>query len=283
HRGGAHRAPPRSIGRNLPSAIAVGVVLAALVLVPLFLYRPAFVVVVTAAIAIGVWELVDGVERLEARPPRTPLLAGSVVILALAWFTGPEALLVGLVLTVVAVLLWRLGDAVVGYWRDLGAATLIAVYVPFLAAFCVLLARPDDGALRVITYMATVAASDIGGLALGVVAGRHPMARSVSPHKTWEGFAGSVLAAVVVGAVLLGRLSGDPIGVLWQGAVFGLAMAAAATLGDLTESMIKRDLGLKDMGTLLPGHGGLMDRLDSMLIAAPVAYLLLTLFVPPPT
>jgi len=126
-------------------------------------------------------------------------------------------------------------------------------------------------------FILVTAFSDIGGYAVGVVFGRHPMAPSLSPKKSWEGFAGSVGACAAVGAISLPLLLG---GQWWQGAVLGVAAAAGATLGDLIESSIKRDLGIKDMGALLPGHGGLMDRLDSLVIVAPVAWALLLWFVP---
>ena len=109
--------------------------------------------------------------------------------------------------------------------------------------------------------------SDIGGYAAGVLFGKHPMAPSVSPKKSWEGFAGSVVACVVGGVALVVRWLLD--GPWWAGVVLGAVAAVGATLGDLCESMIKRDLGIKDMGSILPGHGGLMDRLDSLLHRRP--------------
>jgi len=271
-------APASRAGRNLPLAILVGAFLAALVLVPLFTWRPAFVIVIGVAVVLGTWEMVRAVQPVEARPPLVPLLVGGPAMVALAWFTGPEALVVGLVLTVVASLLWRLGEGAVGYQRDVTAATMIATYVPFLACFAVLLTAPDDGAWRATVFVATVVCSDVGGYSLGVLFGRHPMAPTVSPKKSWEGFAGSVTACVIGGVCLLSLVFDRP---WYEGVAFGVAVAAAATLGDLAESMMKRDLGIKDMGSLLPGHGGLMDRMDSLLIAAPVAYLLLSTFAPP--
>jgi phosphatidate cytidylyltransferase len=265
-------------GRNLPLAVGVGLALGAMVLVPLFTYPPAFVLVLLAAICIGIGETVRAVQRVEARPPMVPLLAGGVGMTALAWFAGPEALLVGLLLTVVALPVWRLADGSVGYQRDVTAGALVSVYVPFLAGFCVLLLAQADGALRVAAFIATVVCSDTGGYIAGVLFGKHPMAPTVSPKKSWEGFAGSLLFCAVGGACFLVFGFG---GQWWHGVLYGLAIAATATLGDLAESMIKRDLNIKDMGTLLPGHGGVMDRLDSLLLAAPVAYLLLTLFAPP--
>jgi phosphatidate cytidylyltransferase len=271
--------PPGRAGRNLPMAVGVGAGLGALVLVPLFTYRPAFLAVLVAAVCIGIHEMVRAVQRVEARPPLVPVLVGGVGMLGLAWFAGPEALLVGLLLTIVALPVWRLADGPVGYQRDVTAGALIAVYVPFLAGFCVLLVvPPDDGALRVVAFIATVVCSDVGGYAAGVLFGRHPMAPTVSPKKSWEGFGGSLLACALGGVCFL-VLGFDAQ--WWQGVLYGVAIAVAATLGDLAESMIKRDLNIKDMGTLLPGHGGLMDRLDSLLLAAPVSYLLLTAFAPP--
>jgi phosphatidate cytidylyltransferase len=281
----APAAPKRGAGRNLPAAIAVGVTLGAVVLASLLVWRPAFLIVVTAAAGIAVWEMAGAVTSRPAgdgaadrpHPPVLPLLAGCVVMVTLAWFAGVEALVLGLTLTVLAALVWRLADGPVGYHRDMVASTLIAVYVPFLAGFAVLLARPDDGHLRVIVTLAAVVLSDTGGYAAGVLFGKHPMAPTVSPKKSWEGFAGSLTAAAAGGALLMAFVFHRP---WWYGIAFGLAVAAAAVLGDLAESLLKRDLGVKDMSNLLPGHGGLMDRLDSILFAAPTAFVLLAVLAP---
>lgn len=266
-------------GRNLPVAIAVGLGLGALVVVPLFTARPVFLGVVVVAVALGTWEMVHSLEPVHARPALPPLIVGGAAMVVAAWFGGPEALVLGLLLTTVAIGLWRLAEGPENYLRDVSAGVLVATYVPFLAGFCVLLAVPGDGAVRVTTFIATVVCSDVGGYALGVLIGRHPMAPTVSPKKSWEGFLGSTLACLLGGVCFLTLLF-DGAGTWWEGALFGLAVVVAATLGDLGESMIKRDLSIKDMGSLLPGHGGLMDRLDSLLITAPFAYLLLQLFVP---
>jgi phosphatidate cytidylyltransferase len=268
---------PRRAGRNLPAAIAVGLTLGALVVASLFVWRPAFLVVIIAAVGVATWEMTRAVRHSGAQPPLVPLLVGGAVMAGLAWFSGPSALVVGLLLTVVATRVWRLGDGPAGYHRDVTAATLISVYVPFLAGFAALLAAPDDGALRVIATLAAVVLSDTGGYVTGVFFGKRPMARSVSPKKSWEGLAGSLLATAVGSAVLLFLLLDVA---WWWGLVFGVAVSAAAVLGDLAESLIKRDLGIKDMSQLLPGHGGLMDRLDSILLAAPTAYMLLSVLAP---
>jgi len=269
---------PGRAGRNLPAALAVGLVLGTLVLVPLYTYRLGFVIVIAVVISLAIWELVRAAGRVEARPPLVPLLVGGVAMDLLAWYRGTEALAVAFLLTALACQVWRLADGPVGYLRDTSTAIFIALYVPFLAGFAVLLTVPDDGARRVVAFIATVVCSDVGGYTAGVFLGRHPMAPTVSPKKSWEGFAGSVLACVGAGVIFLPLFFHAPA---WQGALYGLAIAVTATLGDLGESMIKRDLGIKDMGSILPGHGGVMDRLDSLLPAAAVAYLLLTAFASP--
>jgi phosphatidate cytidylyltransferase len=160
--------------------------------------------------------------------------------------------------------------------KDVAAGLFVSAYAPLLAGFAMLMLAADDGPRRVLTYVIVTICSDIGGYAAGVLAGRHPMARSVSPKKSWEGFAGSVVACVVAGAATVSLLLDGP---WWGGCLLGVAVVLAATLGDLGESMLKRDLGIKDMGSLLPGHGGVADRLDSLLVAAPVAWLLLDVLV----
>jgi phosphatidate cytidylyltransferase len=268
---------PGRAGRNLPAAIAVGLALAALITVPLFSpYRALFIVVLAAAVAVGTWETTRALRTLGAQPPLLPLLLGGVFMVFGAYRSGPAALFTALVLTVLACLVWRLADPAEGFLRDVAAATFTACYVPFLAGFAALLAVPDDGPRRVTAFIAVVVCSDVGGYAAGVLFGKHQMAPSVSPKKSWEGFAGSLTACALAGALFFWLLfDADPL----LGLVYGLAVVAVATLGDLGESMVKRDIGIKDMGTLLPGHGGIMDRLDSLLPTAPVAWLLLTAFV----
>jgi phosphatidate cytidylyltransferase len=272
----AEREPGRA-GRNLPIAILVGLTLGALVLVPLYSpYRWTFVIVIGAAMAVGTYEVVSALRGLGAQPPLAPLLAGGVAMVVLAYQQGSESLFVALVLTVLACIVWRLADPAEGYLRDTAAATFTAVYVPFLISFAALLTVPSDGSKRVTAFIATVVCSDVGGYAAGVLFGKHLMAPSVSPKKSWEGFVGSVIACAAAGGIFFVKLfDASPV----LGVVYGLAVVGTATLGDLGESMVKRDIGVKDMGNLLPGHGGLMDRLDSLLPTAPVAFLLLSLFL----
>jgi phosphatidate cytidylyltransferase len=260
-------------GRNLPAAFAVGGGLAAVVLATLLLWRPAFLAVIAVAVAAATWEMVRAVRVIGARPPLVPLATGGVAMVVAAWFWGPEALSLGLFFTVLAVVAWRMASGPTGYHRDVSTATLIAVYVPFLGGFAALLTAPDDGHWRMLAMLVVVVLTDTGGYVAGVFLGRHLMAPSISPKKSWEGLAGSLLAAAAGGAAGLALLFEID---WWWGAVFGLLVAGAAVLGDLAESLLKRDLGVKDMSSLLPGHGGLMDRLDSVLFALPAAYLLLS-------
>jgi phosphatidate cytidylyltransferase len=267
---------PSRAGRNLPAAIAVGVALGAVILASLLAYRPSFGFIVALAVGYGIIELAAAISTVEARPPVIPLVVGGVAMQAAAWFRDADGLLVALLVTVCGVFVWRLGDGAAGYLRDVSASVFVLLYLPLLAGCAVLLAVPDDGAARVLAFIGTVVCSDTGGYAAGVLFGRHPLAPVVSKGKTWEGLGGSVIACCLCGGLILSLTFHQP---WWQGVVFGLAIAVTATLGDLGESMIKRDLGLKDMGRLLPGHGGIMDRLDSLLPCAAVAYLLFSAFL----
>ena len=269
--------PVSRAGRNLRAAIGVGVGLVAVIVLSLLVWRPAFLGVLTAAILVAVVELTRALARGGFFAPLVPLLVGAFAMEALAWTRGPTGLLTGFFLTALAVLLWRLAGGPVGYRKDAAAGILTALYVPFLAGFAVLLLIPDDGAVRVLVFIATVVASDVGGYAAGVLFGKHPMAPSISPKKSWEGMAGSVLACMLVATPIIVLVLGGP---WWGGVLFGAALAVSATVGDLAESLIKRDLRIKDMGDLLPGHGGIMDRLDSLLPSAAAAYLLLSVLAP---
>jgi len=173
-------------------------------------------------------------------------------------------------------ILWRMLGGQDGFVRDVAAAGFCLLYLPFLASFVSLLLAPDDGVERVLTFIFVTIASDIGGFAAGVLFGRHPMAPVISPKKTWEGLAGSALACLLVGVACLAWLIDDD---WWVGLVLGAVAVVAATLGDLAESMIKRDLGIKDMSNLLPGHGGIMDRHDSLLATVSVVYVVLHFLV----
>ena len=264
-------------GRDLRAAVGVGLLLAGLVIGTLIVDARAFLVVVIAAICVGAWELRRAIATKGITIPLVPLLLGVAGMLVSAYARGAEALVVTFGLTIIGILIWRVADGVAGAARDLSASALVTFYPVFLAGFAALMLAAPDGRQRIVVFILVTVFSDIGGYAVGVKFGKHPMAPSLSPKKSWEGFAGSVLSCALVGAISLPLLLD---GVWWAGAMLGVVAAAAATLGDLIESSIKRDLGIKDMSTILPGHGGLMDRLDSLVVVAPVAWALLLLFVP---
>lgn len=263
-------------GRDLSAAVLVGVGLAALAVVSLFTVKTLFLGVLAAAVLVALWELTRAVRRKRVVVPFPPLAVGGVATIVLAYLRGAEAMMVAAMLTAIALVVWRLAESPQGVIGDVAAGLFGLVYVVGLASFAALLLVPGDGARRVFTFIAVVVFSDVGGYVAGVLVGRHPMAPRISPRKSWEGFVGSLATCAGVGAVLLsGLFAVAP----WKGVLLGLALACSATLGDLGESVIKRDLGVKDMGALLPGHGGLMDRMDSLLASAPVAWLLLSAFL----
>lgn len=260
-------------GRNLPAAVGSAVVLLGAVAASLATFDAfPFVLLAVAAVAVGLWEFDHAMGERGIVLPVEPLHVGSAVMLVGAWIGGAPVLAAGLAVTALAVLLWRLRRGVQGYVRDATAGVFLAVYLPFLAGFVVLLVRADDGVWRVLTFVLVTIASDIGGYAAGVTLGRHPMAPRISPKKSWEGFAGSAVSCVLAGWLTVTQLLD---GRWWVGIVLGLLAVVAATLGDLCESVIKRDLGIKDMSQVVPGHGGLMDRLDSLLATVAPTWLLL--------
>ena len=274
---GGETAIPSRAGRNLPAAIGVGLGLAALVCVPLYTVRWGFAVVVAAVMFVAVLEICRALRTTDRRPSVIPLAVGGPAMVLAAYLRGSDALLFGLVATVLACIAWRVLDGGGGFLADVTSSAFVAAYVPFLAGFAALMTAQPHGAARVSAFVATTVCSDVGGYAAGVLFGKHPMAPTVSPKKSWEGFAGSALACVVAGVALVSTVVDIS---WWQGVLFGLAVVVCATAGDLGESLLKRDLGIKDMGHLLPGHGGIMDRLDSLLLVAPVSWLLLSWWAP---
>lgn len=265
-------------GRDLPVAIVVGVAMLVAVVASLFIRKEAFAVVAVLAVSAGLWELAQAFTRRNIHLPLLPLLVGAIGILVSAYTAGPEALFVAFMLTVGGVVVWRVLDGSgQPALRDATAGAFAAAYLPFLGGFVMLMLAEPDGASRVMLFILLCVASDVGGYTVGVLLGRHPLAPSVSPKKTWEGLAGSLILACVVGVVgVQVAFDGEPL----VGVILGLATVVTATLGDLAESMLKRDLELKDMGRLVPGHGGLLDRLDSLVLTAPAVYVVLTVFQP---
>jgi phosphatidate cytidylyltransferase len=264
--------PAGRAGRDLPAAIASGVVLGIAIIVSLLFWKPAFMLIVVVAVLVAVWELGHAFATGEIRISREPVMVGGVLMVLAAFLFGAPALVSATAVTALVTMLWRLRGGVAGYVMDVTAAVFTIVYVPFLGGFVALLLAEDRGELAILTFILVTIASDIGGYIVGVVAGRHPMAPVVSPKKSWEGFAGSAVSCVLVGWLTVAYLLD---GRWWVGVLLGLTAVVMATLGDLCESVIKRDLGIKDMSQIVPGHGGLMDRLDSLLATAAPVWLLL--------
>ncbi|MFF5272789.1 phosphatidate cytidylyltransferase [Streptomyces sp. NPDC000133] len=265
-------------GRDLRAAIGVGVGLGAVIVASLFIVKAVFIGVIAIAVVVGLWELTSRLEeRKGIKAPLVPLAVGGAAMIVAGYVRGAEGAWVAMALTALAVLVWRMTEPPEGYLKDVTAGVFAAFYVPFLATFVAMLLSADDGPQRVLTFLLLTVVSDTGAYAVGWRFGKHKLAPRISPGKTREGLFGAIAFAMVAGALCMQFLIDG--GTWWQGLLLGLAVAASATLGDLGESMIKRDLGIKDMGTLLPGHGGIMDRLDSLLPTAPVVWLLLVLFV----
>jgi phosphatidate cytidylyltransferase len=268
-------------GRDLPAAVGSAVVLLAAVALSLAFWKPAFMLIVAAAVVVAIWELHRGLAAKQIDIPEQPLMLGGVVMVGVAYFFGAPALVTATAVTALVTMLWLLRRGVAGYVQNATAAVFVLVYVPFLGAFVALLLaeggawefdRWDDGVKGILVFILVTIASDIGGYVAGVLFGRHPMAPVISPKKSWEGFAGSLVFCVAVGVGLVLWILD---GAWWVGVALGLIAVVMATLGDLCESVIKRDLGIKDMSQVVPGHGGLMDRLDSLLATIAPIWLLL--------
>ena len=264
-------------GRNLPVAIGVGALLGGLAILTLFTVKSTFLLYVGAMVVAALWELSRALGSRGINVPLTPVIAGGAAIVTLAYWIGPRDSLAAFAITFVVLLAWRLRGGASGYLRDVTASVFALAYLPLAAGFVALMLARPDGDRRVLLFLILTVCSDVGGYVAGVSFGKHLMAPAISPKKTWEGLSGSAVACLAAGAIgLPGLLDGQ----VWQGLLLGAAALAIATLGDLVESMIKRDLQIKDMGSLLPGHGGVLDRIDAMLMMAPVLWLLLAVFIP---
>ena len=276
---------PRA-GRNLPAAIAVGAALAFTIVAILIWDRYLWVLLLTVAMPVATREVVRRLREAGYLIPVIPLLLGGELMIWLAWYQHAVGLLAGFGIAAVVCMFWRLAlggpstpegsaDSPSGnYLRDVAATVFLAARVPLFASFSVLLVYPPDGSGQVFCLMIGVVCSDVGGYAVGVLFGKHPMVPSISPNKSWEGLAGSLIFGITAVTLTATLLAHKPA---WIGLLLGLTIVATATLGDLVESQIKRDLGIKDMGRILPGHGGLMDRLDGTLPSAVATWTVLTL------
>ncbi|RJS44922.1 phosphatidate cytidylyltransferase [Nocardioides cavernaquae] len=269
-------------GRDLKAAITSAVVLLAVIFASLAFWKTAFMFVVAAAVVVAIWEIRKGFLAKGIDLPEQPLMIGGVVMVMVAYFWGPAALVTATAVTALAIMLHLLRRGVDGYVMNATAAVFTLIYLPFLGSFVALMLSEkghpdwtdavDFGVLGIAAFILVTIASDIGGYIAGVLFGKHPMAPVISPKKSWEGFAGSLVSCVAAGtAIVVYLLEGE----WWVGILLGLIAVVMATLGDLCESVIKRDLGIKDMSQIIPGHGGLLDRLDSLLATVAPVWLLL--------
>ncbi|WP_110238824.1 phosphatidate cytidylyltransferase [Nocardioides gilvus] len=268
-------------GRNLPAAITSAVILLAGVAASLWFWKTAFIFVVAVAIVVGIWELGRGLRAKEIDVPEQPLMIGAVVMILVAYFSGAPALVTATAVTALVTMLWLLRRGVDGFVKNATASVFVLIYLPFLASFVGLMLseggavdfeRWDNGVKGIVVFILVTVASDTGGYVAGVLFGKHQMSPVISPKKSWEGFAGSAIACVAAAWFLITTLLD---GEAWVGVLAGLIVVAMATMGDLIESVIKRDLGVKDMSQAIPGHGGIMDRLDSLLATIAPVWLLL--------
>jgi phosphatidate cytidylyltransferase len=274
--------PPKKAsraGRNLPAAIGVGVLLGAMAIVILLFAPKGWLPVLAVAIPIATHEVVRRLREAGYALPVIPLLIGGQAMIWLTWPYGPAGLLGAYGGTIVVCMVWRLvgqglGEQPVNYLRDISATVLLATWVPLFASFSALLIFQDHGGIRTFTVIVTVVFADIGGYVAGVLFGKHLMVPAISPKKSWEGLGGSLLFGITASVLTVTFLLDKPA---WVGMPLGLMLVITGVLGDLVESQVKRDLGIKDMGTLLPGHGGIMDRIDAMLPSAVAGWIVLTL------
>ena len=277
---------PRSSrgGRDLPAAIGVGLGLFGLVVVTLIWWHPGFVGLVVLMTSLGAIELHQALRKVGMTSAIVPVVIGNVVIIGgtyaaaelqqytnIAWHVVLLGAIGG---TVLVALGWRMFGGAEGYARDSAASLFIIGYIPLLASFVGLILAEDHGVAKVVLVFMGIVGSDTGGYIVGSLLGKHPMAPVISPKKTWEGLAGSFLLSGIVSVVFVATVTTWP---WWYGLLLAAVVVVFGTAGDLIESMIKRDVGIKDMGSFLPGHGGVMDRLDSLLVAVPAAWVLFIL------
>lgn len=264
-------------GRNLVVAVASGLLFGGLFILSLFIFKPLFAIFVAVLLVIAVVELAVAFRGAGRRVPRAGVAIGSLLIVAGAYFYGPVGALLSLFASTILVTLWRLVEGLVPRWevprrtliRDVFSGVFVLTYVSFLGSFAVLLLGVEQGQWWVFALVAVTVATDIGAYAAGITLGKHKMTPNISPNKTWEGFAGAALAAVIVAVIVSTFGIGES---WWVGILLGIVVLLTATGGDLTESLIKRNLGVKDMSTWIPGHGGFLDRLDSLLPSAVGVY-----------
>jgi len=268
-------------GRPLWQAITFGLLLGGVFVASLFWLVQLFVTFVTLLVIFAVLELAGALKEQGSLRSRAPLVVVSAAMIPVAFFGGPEGHLWSLVGAMGVVTVLRLGRSLfdpparASTLPDMGVAVMVLAYIPFLGSFAVAIAAVPGGVLWVFAGVVIVVSVDVAAYASGLSFGKTPLAPKISPKKTWEGFVGSLLAALVASGLMGTLMLGQP---LWVSLLLGVLLLGSATLGDLVESLIKRDLGIKDISSWLPGHGGFLDRLDSMLPSMAMLYVMFQIF-----
>jgi len=280
--------PAPAAGRSLSKSVLVGVLLGAAFLLSVLIYKELFMVLAAAAAGAGAWELSSALRLKGWYVPRVPAVVGSVLIMPFTFYGGAEWQWLTALATVASLILWRTVHILAERrevpiqrmqhtLRDFAAAAFLVIYLPLMTSFTMLLLRRPDGAAWIITFVVTVAMIDTSGYLVGRKFGKHKLAPGVSPKKTWEGLVASISAGVLTASIFSNIFWGFQ---WWIGLLLAGVLLLSAVFGDLAESLIKRDLGVKDMSSVLPGHGGVMDRLDSILPSALITYLFAQIFLP---
>lgn len=264
----------RRAGRKLGPSILVSLSLVAIVWASLAFQPIFFAALVTLAVCLGIREISRAFAQVETKISNNALITVAIGLSIATWVDGVEGLAVATAVALPLLLINLLRGGPEGFVRSATATTLALIYLPFLAGFLILLGHDEKGLERVMTFVILVGCNDTFGYFVGVLIGKHPMAPKISPKKSWEGLIGSIVFTTLGGSLMFHYV----LDIHWHiGAIVGLLIVFTATSGDLIESAMKRDLHLKDMGSLLPGHGGILDRLDSVLLSAPALWLTLEL------
>ena len=272
-------------GRNLLAAISIGVGLGAVLLVSLLFYSELFMLFAAFLVGFTVFELASALRMGGRDVPRVASIVVALAYIPAAFYWHTPGLWLSVLAGIAVITVWRLVELAFPAGRasvkdvllDLGAGVFVQLYVAFLAGFYVVLAGQKElgGQWWVLAGLIIVVSTDVGAYASGLMFGKHPMAPKISPKKTWEGFAGAAVAAMTAGTLLAWLMLGKP---WWEGTIMGLVLLLVGTMGDLIESLIKRELGVKDISGWLPGHGGFLDRLDSILPAGVVVFAFFLIF-----
>lgn len=270
-------------GRNLILAIIIGLAFGGTLLLSLLVIKELFILFAVVLAGFAAYELSQALRKGEFDVPRIPTVAAAVIAMPIAYYGGATGQLLAVLGGIVLVTAWRLVEQAVpsrrrsgtSLLRDLSAGVFVQGYVTLLATFTVVLTAAEGGQWWTLAFIVIAVAADVGAYAFGLMFGKHKMAPVISPKKTWEGFAGGAGASLVAGVLLSLFMLGNT---WWFGLIFGAAIFLSATLGDLAESLVKRDIGIKDMSSWLPGHGGFLDRLDSILPSAAVAFVAFRIF-----